>query len=210
MRRGRQWQKRFVQLFPLAVFLLCWLLCPVAISYVVSQKSTRLFSPRYLVVIVPALLLLVAYGLSVLRWRAVQIVLGLCLVLLCLRYAPNYYPSAQVEDWRTGTQWLQQNYQNGDGLICYDNSEGCAVDIEYYLQAYPYSNAHFDANSPGYFPWVDYDTTNHLGNYQQALDTTAIQTYGNEHPRLSTRLVAPTRMIPKCKLPSSGSAPTIV
>lgn len=181
---ARQWQKRYLQFLPLAIFLLCWLLCPVAISYIVSQKATRLFSPRYLVVIVPALILLVASGLAVLRWRALQIVLGLCLLLLCLRYAPNYYQSAQVEDWRTGTQWLQQNYKDGDGLICYDNSQGCAVDIEYYLQAYPNGNAHFDADSPGYFPWVDYDTTNHLGNYQQALNTDAIQIYGAQHPRL--------------------------
>ncbi len=179
-----KWQKRFVQLLPLAIFLLCWILCPVVLSYIVSQKSIHLFSPRYLVVIVPALILLVAYGLSVLRWRVVQLILGFCLILLCLRYLPNYYTSAQVEDWRTGTQWLQQNYKLGDGLICYDNSEGCAVNIEYYLQAYPNSSAHFDADSPGYFPWVNYDTTNNLGDYQQALNTDDIQVYGAQHPRL--------------------------
>lgn len=182
--QARPWHKRFLQLSPLAIFLLFWMLVPVIISYIVSQGSTHLFSPRYLIVIVPALLMLVAYGLAMLRWRAVQIVLGLCLVLLCLRYAPNYYQNAQVEDWRTGTQWLQQNYQSGDGLICYDNSQGCAVDIEYYLQAYPNGDAHFDVDSPGYFPWADYDTTNHLGDYQQALNTDAIQLYGEEHPRL--------------------------
>ena len=181
---ARQWQKRFVQWLPLALFLLAWMLCPVAISYLVSQKSTRLFSTRYLIVIVPALILLVALGLAVLRWRMAQIVLGLCLILLCLHYVPTYYQSAQTEDWRTGTQWLQQNYKNGDGLICYDNSQGCAVDIEYYLQAYPHSNAHFDSNSPGYFPWVSYDTTNHLGDYRQALNTDAIQAYSAQHPRL--------------------------
>lgn len=181
---ANQWQKRFVQLLPLAIFLLCWTLCPVAISYVVSQSTTRLFSPRYLVVIIPALILLVVLGLSALRWRAVQLVLALCMVVLCLISVPIYYRSAQVEDWRTGTQWLQQNYKTGDGLICYDNSQGCAVGIEYYLQAYPYGNAHFDANSPGYFPWISYDTTNQLGNYKQALDTNAIQTYAAQHPRL--------------------------
>ena len=181
---AHQWQKRVLQLSPLIIFLLCWLIYPVAISYIVSQKSTRLFSPRYLVVIVPALLLLVAFGLSVLRWRVIQIVLALCLVLICLGCTPGYYQSAQVEDWRTGTQWLQQHYKPGDGLICFDNSEGCAVDIEYYLQAYPHGGAHFDADSPGYFPWISYDTTNRLGNYQQALDTNAIQTYGTKHPRL--------------------------
>lgn len=180
----RQWQKRFLQRLPLTIFLLCWMLCPVAISYLVSQTSTRLFSPRYLVVIVPALILLLALGLAALRWQAARIVVGLLLLLLCLHYAPTYYQNAQVEDWRTGTQWLQQNYKNGDGLICYDNSQGCAVDIEYYLQAYPHGNAHFDANSPGYFPWVSYDTTNQLGDYRQALNTTAIQAYGAQHPRL--------------------------
>ncbi len=127
-----QWQRRFLQFLPLMVILVCWMICPVVISYVVSQKWTRLFSPRYLVVIVPAFILLVALGISVLRWRVAQIVLGLCLILLCLHHVPNYYNNAQVEDWRTGTQWLQAHYHPGNGLICYDNSQGCAVDIEYY------------------------------------------------------------------------------
>jgi uncharacterized membrane protein len=180
----KEWLRRIWQFLPLAIFLLCWLLCPVVISYIVSQKSTRLFSPRYLVVIVPALVLLVALGLAALRWRTVQLAFGLILVLFCLVYVPTYYKSAQVENWRTGTQWLQQRYQPGDGLICYDNSQGCAVDIEYYLRAYPHGDAHFDADSPGYFPWVNYDTTNRLGDYQQALNINAIQLYGAEHPRL--------------------------
>lgn len=180
----KQWQQRSLQFLPLAIILACWLLCPVIISYIVSQKSTRLFSTRYLVVIVPAFVLLTALGIAALRWRVVQVVLGLCLVLLCLYSVPSYYNSSQVEDWRTSTQWLQQRYQPGDGLICYDNSNGCAVDIEYYLQAYPHGNAHFDANSPGYFPWVDYDTTNRLGKYQEALDINAIQAYSKQHARL--------------------------
>lgn len=180
----KQWKKRFVQLLPLAIVLVCWLLCPVAISYVVSQRSTHLFSSRYLVVIVPAFILLAALGISTLRWRIAQIALSLCLLFLCLFNLPYYYSIAQVEDWRTGTQWLQQYYRQGDGIICYDNSQGCAVDIEYYLQAYPSGDAHFDADSPGYFPWVSYDTTNQLGNYKQALDINAIQAYGNEHARL--------------------------
>lgn len=180
----KQWQRRFFQLLPLAILLFCWLLCPVVVSYIVSQKSTRLFSPRYLVVIVPAFVLLVALGMSVLRWRIVQVVFGLCLLLLCLRYVPHYYNGAQVEDWRTGTQWLQQHYHAGDGLVCYDNAQGCAVDIEFYLQAYPHGDAHFDADSPGYSPWVNYDLTNRVGPYWVALDTDALQAYGAKHPRL--------------------------
>ena len=132
----KQWQRHFFQLLPLAIFLLCWLLCPIAVSYIISQKSTHLFSSRYLVVVVPPFLLLVALGMSALRWRIVQLLFGLCLLSLCLRHVPGYYQNAQVEDWRTGTRWLQQHYRPGDGLVCYDNAQGCAVDIEYYLQAY--------------------------------------------------------------------------
>lgn len=181
---GKEWQLHYLQLLPLAICLLCWLLCPVVISYLISQKATRLFSPRYLVVIVPAFVLLVGVGLSVLRWRTVQIMSGLCLVLLCLFSVPGYYNNAQVEDWRTGTQWLQQHYQPGDGLICYDNIQGCAVDIEYYLRAYPHSTARFDADSPGYFSWVSYDATNQAGDYIQALSISAIQRYATKHSRL--------------------------
>jgi 4-amino-4-deoxy-L-arabinose transferase-like glycosyltransferase len=176
--------QRSAHWLPLALLLLCWLLCPVGISYLVSQKALRLFSARYLVVIVPAYVLLIALGLSAVRRRAVQVVYGLCLLLPCLFSVPGYYAGAQIEDWRTGTQWLQQHYQPGDGLICYDNAKGCAVAIEYYLRAYPRGTAHFDAASPGYFSWVSYDTTNQLGDTARALDIKAIQAYGARHPRL--------------------------
>lgn len=177
-------QKRFGEYMPFGLLLGCWLLCPVIITYVVSHIATHLFSPRYLVVIVPAFIMLIVLSISILRWRKVQIGLGLCLVLLSLFYIPTYYASAQVEDWRTGSFWLQQHYQPGDGLICYNASAGCAVDIEYYLTTYPYGDAHFDADSPGYFPWVNYDTTNRLGDFTEALNLNAIQAYGSQHPRL--------------------------
>jgi 4-amino-4-deoxy-L-arabinose transferase-like glycosyltransferase len=180
----KEWIQRYAQWLPLAFLLLCWLLCPVGISYLVSQKAIHLFSARYLVVIVPALVLLIALGLSTLRRRAVQVVYGLCLLLPCLYSVPGYYAGAQVEDWRTGTQWLQQHYRPGDGLICYNNSQGCAVAIEYYLRAYPRGTAHFDADSPGYFPWLSYDTTNQPGDAARALDVHAIQTYAARHARL--------------------------
>ncbi len=168
---------------PLGFALCCWLIVPIVVSYVVSQKSTHLFSSRYLVVIVPALFLLVAMGIAVLRWRSVKVVLTACLLLLALHYVPLYYQSAQVEDWRTPSQWLAQHYQPDDGLVCYDNSQGCQVSIEYYLRLYN-SPAHFTADSPGAFVWVSYDITNRLGNYEAALDPQALALYAQKHPRL--------------------------
>lgn len=168
---------------PLGFALCCWLVVPIVVSYVVSQKSTHLFSSRYLVVIVPALFLLVAMGIAVLRWRLVKVVLTACLLLLALHYVPLYYQTAQVEDWRTPAHWLAQHYQTNDGMVCYDNSQGCQVSIEYYLRLYK-SPAHFTADSPGAFVWVSYDITNRPGNYQAALDSQALALYAQKHPRL--------------------------
>ncbi len=171
------------QLLPVSFALLCWIIVPVVLSYTISQGPTRLFSSRYLVTIVPAFVLLVGLGIVVLRWRVVQVVLALCLLLLTLHYVPLYYQNPQVEDWNTTVSWLEQHYQANDGLVCYDNTQGCQASVEYYLTAYP-SAAHFTADSPGSFPWVSYDLTNHLGNAEPAVDPKALAVFGAHHPRI--------------------------
>ena len=174
---------RLRQLLPVGFALLCWIIVPVVLSYTISQGPTRLFSSRYLVTIVPAFVLLVGLGIVVLRWRVVQVVLALCLLLLTLHYVPLYYQNPQVEDWNTTVSWLEQHYQANDGLVCYDNTQGCQASVEYYLTAYP-SAAHFTADSPGSFPWVSYDLTNHLGNAEPAVDPKALAVFGAHHPRI--------------------------
>ena len=171
------------QLLPVSFALLCWIIVPVVLSYTISQGPTRLFSSRYLVTIVPAFVLLVGLGIVVLRWRVVQVALALCLLLLTLHYVPLYYQNPQVEDWNTTVSWLEQHYQANDGLVCYDNTQGCQVSVEYYLTAYP-SAAHFTADSPGSFPWVNYDLTNHLGNAEPAVDPKALAVFGAHHSRI--------------------------
>ena len=139
--------------------LLCWLFVPIIVSFVISQGSIRLFSSRYLVTVVPPLLLLIAMGITAVRWRYVRLVLTLGLLLLAMQSVPLYYRSAQVEDWNTATFWLEQQYQTGDGLVCYDNAveQGCQIAVEYYLHAYP-SAAHFTADTPGAFSWTAFRT----------------------------------------------------
>ena len=174
---------RIQQLLPVVFALLCWLVIPIVLSYIISQGSTRLFSSRYLVTIVPPFMLLVGLGLAVIRWRIIQVVLALGLLLLTIHYLPLPYQRTQAEDWNTTTFWLEQHYQANDGLVCYDNAQGCRVSIEYYLTAYP-SAAHFTADSPGSFPWVNYDLTNQLGNAEGALDPKALSTFASNHPRV--------------------------
>ncbi len=134
--------------------LLCWLFVPIILSYVISQTIIHIFSERYLVVIIPAFCLLVGLGVAVLRGRTVplratQVLLVMCLLGWTVHLAGTYYAGAQIEDWRSAAQWVMDRYQQRDGLVCYDNNQGCQIAMEYYFQTYPQSGAHFDSDTPG-------------------------------------------------------------
>ena len=174
---------RLQQLLPLGFAFMCWIIVPLVLSYGISQGPIRLFSSRYLVTIVPPFMLAVGLGVAVLRWRMVQALVIIAMLLLTLHYVPLYYSQPQVEDWNVTTFWLEHHYQANDGLVCFDNSQGCQVSVEYYLTAYP-SAAHFTADSPGSFPWVQYDLTNHQGNTKLAVNSQALANFGAHHPRI--------------------------
>jgi hypothetical protein len=169
---------------PICLALLCWFVLPFVLSYGVSFTSLRLFSSRYLVVIIPGLCLLVALGVASIRWRLIQLVLAVVLMGLALSSVPYYYRSAQVEDWNAASHWLLDRYQSNDGLVCYDNSlqQGCQVSVEYYLHAYP-NGAHFTPDAPGAFSWEKYGPARAAGP-DEAVDPRALAAYGLKHPRL--------------------------
>lgn len=172
---------------PIGFALLCWVLVPLVLSYVISKETTtRIFSTRYLVTIVPPICLLVGMGVAAFRWRSVQFMLSLGLLLLALTLVPLYYQSAQVEDWRTPTFWLEQQYQPGDGIVCYNNKQGCQISVEYYLHTYPSpNNPHFTDDSPGAYSWQTFGPADpHAQDYQAAVDINALQAYAAKHPRL--------------------------
>jgi mannosyltransferase len=134
--------------------LLCWLFVPVILSFVISKTVIHVFSERYLVVIIPAFCLLVGLGVAALRGRtlplrAIQLILAACLLGLTVHLAVTYYAGAQVEDWHSSAQWVMDRYQQHDGLVCYDNNQGCQISMEYYFQTYPRNGAHFDPDTPG-------------------------------------------------------------
>ncbi len=104
------------------------------------------------------------------------------MIVLAGALVPQHYRSAQVEDWNSTSQWLVQHYKSGDGLVCYDNWQGCQVSMEYYLlHVYPESGARFTPDSPGYFNWATY------GDNFPATDATNPQklaAYGKKHAHI--------------------------
>ena len=166
---------------PITLAFLSWLIVPIIVSFVISQGPVHLFSSRYLVIVVPPLLLLVATGLSLIRGRILQVLLTVGLCILALQSVPFYYRSAQVEDWNQATFWIEQQYHLGDGLVCYDNAleQGCQISVEYYLQAYP-SAAHFNADAPGTFSWSTFSSA----HPEDAVDPAVVSAFGTKHKRL--------------------------
>jgi hypothetical protein len=132
---------------------------------------------------VPPLCLLAALGVAALRWRSTQIIVSLVVILVALYYVPVYYRSAQVEDWNSAVPWLEQHYQGGDGLVCYDNDQGCQIAVEYYLHAYP-SAAHFTGDSPGAFSWQNFGPADPHSSPEADTDPQALATYGAKHARI--------------------------
>lgn len=188
--RKNQWLSREVtaaqDIVPFAWSMLCWLVIPIVISYMLAHGSIRLFSTRYLVTVVPPLCLLFAACIALVRWRVVQVGLMVVLVALAATSVPLYYQSAQVEDWNATVHWMERQYKTDDGFVCYDNeiTQGCQIAVEYYLHAYP-SAAHFSPNSPGSFSWEKFGPADPAaGGYAAALDTRALAAYAATHQRI--------------------------
>jgi uncharacterized membrane protein len=181
-----------------AVFLLallCWVTIPVVGTFVVSQGATRVFSTRYLVIIVPALVLLILTSAMLLRIWFLRVAIISAFFIPAVAGAISYYPNAQIEDWRTPTRWLEQHYQSGDGLVSYNNNpqQGAQFPIQYYLHA-DGSQADFAVDSPGVVLWERLPDGDPFAHYQDALDPQALGHYAALHHRfffVAGRLAGP-------------------
>jgi mannosyltransferase len=181
--RGAKDEIVYLSFAPIIWSLICWIWVPLGVSYVVSHGSTRIFSSRYLVVIVPPFFLLAAFGVASLKLRVARVYFAALLLWMSWPGMHYYYESAQVEDWKTPVQWLVQHYRSGDGLICYDNVQGCQIGVEYYLQVNG-SNAAFSNDSPGAFSWVKDGPVNTKTGYQGATSVNAIAAYAKKYKRI--------------------------
>jgi uncharacterized membrane protein len=156
------------------IVLATWAAVPLILSWVLSHHpiGMHLFLTRYLVVIVPAICLLVAAGLSSIagsRRMVSRVVLGAS-VLVAVSAVPAYYSRVQREDFHTASAWLVQQYHSGDGVAC--ASLGCAFAMEYYAPD------RLKADSPGQYVW----SPGLFGHVP--VDTAALAGYAQSHNRI--------------------------
>ncbi len=125
IRVGYPWRRRAEAWRP--TLALAWLIIPIALSVIVSEIGQSIFEPRYLLVCLPAVALLLAWLLDGI-WRsdmlrplpATAVALGLLVALVSLRalqVAPSYAKSS--EPWRAATRYVIDRARPGDCLAFY-------------------------------------------------------------------------------------------
>lgn len=122
--------------------VLAWLLVPVVGAVVASYRAKPLFVPRYLIVCLPALVLLAGRGLSVLpRWPA----LGATAAMLALAglALPYLQPDYEEVNFRDATDYILRASRPGDGIVFYRPSR--RLGFEYYQE-------HSGRPAPGLVP----------------------------------------------------------
>lgn len=102
-----------------AGFVAAWLVLPAILAFAVSNFVQPLFVTYYLIVVLPAFLLLAAVGVVRLPGRAVGLIgLGLLVALSALRIR-DWYTQPSQENFRGATRYILENQQRDDGIIYY-------------------------------------------------------------------------------------------
>jgi mannosyltransferase len=97
-------------------FLTIWSLLPLVIALLLSHWKP-VFSPRFLMICLPAFLLLLAEGLVGIRPRwALYSVVG-ALLLSLLTALPSYYRRPGFEDWSAVNKFLSENVRSSDTIL---------------------------------------------------------------------------------------------
>ncbi len=133
--------------------LVCWIAVPIALAAVVSL-IWPIFVTRYFVVCLPALVLLVAVGLSMVR-PAAQVALLLVVLTSAVQGLGIYYAQhyKEGENWRALVQHVADDAERGDRVIFL--SHFGRRPFEYYLTRHPGLASSLTPEYPS-IPWGDY------------------------------------------------------
>jgi mannosyltransferase len=133
--------------------LLCWLLIPIVLGAVISLMWP-IFVTRYFIVCLPALVMLVAVGLAVVRPVA-QVAVLLVVLLLAGQGLGIYYAQdhKEGENWRGLVQHVAEEAQRGDRVLFL--SRFGRRPFEYYLERHPGLASSLTPEYPS-MPWGEY------------------------------------------------------
>ena len=100
------------------VLLFSWFLLPIAIAFLLSLRQP-MFVDRYLIVCLPAFLLLGAAGLAQISNRWMSTAALVLLLVLAARDLRSYESRPVKEDWRAASEFVLRNGSPQDATIFY-------------------------------------------------------------------------------------------
>jgi mannosyltransferase len=124
-------------------FVAAWCIGPVVLDYAESMLVHPLFIDYYLIIVLPAFLLLAAAGVARLPGRATGVIVAGLLVALSAVGLSAWYRQPGAENYRGAMRYILGHEQPGDGVI-YDPSF-VATTTAYYA-------ARFDGQAPRLVP----------------------------------------------------------
>jgi mannosyltransferase len=98
------------------IFVALWLVLPIMLTLIISHWKP-VFSPRFLMVCLPSVALLVGKGLSSVRQPFRRYALAAVLFTSLITALPSYYRRPGLEDWRSVTNYLSDNVQPTDVIL---------------------------------------------------------------------------------------------
>jgi mannosyltransferase len=111
-----------------------WIGVPVLGSFIASMFRSPIFYPRYLIVVLPALVTIAGIGIDGLRRRSFQVIALVVLVALSIPSLVLHYQAdaKEGEDWRRAVAYVTQGGRRGDGIVFL--SRFGRRSFEYYLR----------------------------------------------------------------------------
>jgi mannosyltransferase len=99
------------------ILLLCWLVCPLILLYLISVVFGPVYRHKYVIGAAPALYLLLAFGITTIRRAVPEVaVLGL-IVILTLPGLQRYYATDAHEQWREAASYVQEQSSANDVIV---------------------------------------------------------------------------------------------
>jgi mannosyltransferase len=131
------------------VFALCWLVVPLAAVILLSLAYKPLLVVRYLVICLPPLVVLVAYGLARLQGVLANAAMA-ALVVVSAAGVGAFLSHGSSQDWRAAVASVADRARPGDGVVIF--APYTRIPFQWYMGRHPAAAARLDpAFPPG--PW---------------------------------------------------------
>ncbi len=157
-----------------ALFVATWLVVPIAVAFGVSQAKP-IFQSRFLIVVLPAFVMLAGAGLSRLRRPAGQATVAGLVVLLSAASVRDFYQEPERQYWRRAARDVLTDARPGDAITFYVYSG--RVPFEYYLDRLNLRKPGVDLVDVASGPWM-------AGNRQPEPSEARLDALAGRHARV--------------------------